>query len=130
MKYTGHVVMDDTGIKEIQMVTDKLRERLKLEYGDGQLNTSNSLDNARVLKYTYVTGNDETPAPGQPGAVNGETQRPFTDGTLSFRDPASEEIAAEASQGASDAKDAKQADDEAAQKRAEQGIDPKAKEPA
>lgn len=92
MKYTGHILMDDTGIKEQQMLTDKLRASLEEKYGPGQINTNVSADNLRALKYAYVTDNDETPAPTHPEAVNGETEKPVELGGLDVEDPATEEI--------------------------------------
>lgn len=62
MKYTGTYLMDDTGIKEQKIIAGKIRVKLEKLLGQGQFRTDVGIDNVRLLKWTFITDSDETPA--------------------------------------------------------------------
>lgn len=98
-KYTGVHLMDDTGIKEQAILGARIQAKLQNLLGDGQFATNVSQDNARALKWSYITNSDETPATEavliNPNAID---------------DPATAEIADHAKKTAKDAKADKDAE--------------------
>lgn len=61
-KYTGQYLMDDTGIKEHQIISGKIEVKLEKLLGPGSFSSDIGVDNRRLLKWAYVTDGDETPA--------------------------------------------------------------------
>lgn len=62
MKYTGEYLMDDTGIKNQQIVAGKIKVKLEALLGPGSMVTNLGVDNLRLLKWSFVTDSDETPS--------------------------------------------------------------------
>lgn len=92
MKYVGHILLDDNSVKNQRQATALLQVALTEKYGDGTLNTANSTDNQRYLKYTFITDGDDTAAKAHDQAFSGETEQPPEHGGLQIEDPAKQEI--------------------------------------
>lgn len=62
-KHEGNVLMDDTSLGEQAALHESIKARCVEDHGPGVFTSSTSVDNPRLLNWSYVTEDGEASAP-------------------------------------------------------------------